>query len=456
MIEFGPSDPSMIIQCADSTGCVVIHSIVSSAIFFFVILTGFAYTTVLERRFISWIQDRIGPNRVGPKGLLQPAADGVKLAFKQDITPLNADRVVYWIAPLMKLIPALVVLGVVPLGPPIVVPWFNGEWYRINQGLVDVNVGILYILAVTSISVYGVTMAGWASANKYAMIGSLRSAASMISYELSLGASFAVPAMIAGSLSVGDIIDDQAGNLIFNWYIFQNPLAAAIMFIALLAEVNRAPFDLPEAEQELVAGHMTEYSGMKFAMFMMGEYIAMIGISVIFSSMFLGGYNLILTDVAPILGPIWLTLKVVALLGFMIWIRATLPRLRYDRLMALGWKVMLPFSLLAIAWTGVVVVLSEEYGNASLYTAASLVLLLVLAGAAMVMGRRGSVLDLSTQNDDVEVVSVGASGPGFIALQFVGSLVSVPFLLFQLTVDTVTNLRDAVTSDVPEEEGEVT
>jgi NADH-quinone oxidoreductase subunit H len=347
------------------------------------------------------------------------------------------------------------VLGVVPLGPPIIVPWFNGEWYRINQGLVDVNVGVLWVLAITSISVYGVTMAGWASANKYSMIGALRSAASMISYELSLGAAFVVPAMIAGSLSFGDIINDQSGNFIFNWYIFQNPLAAAIMFTALLAEVNRAPFDLPEAEQELVAGHMTEYSGMKFAMFMMGEYISMIAISIIFSSMFLGGYHFILTDVAPILGPVWLTLKVAALLSLMVWIRATLPRLRYDRLMAMGWKVMLPFSLLAIAWTGVIIVLREEYGSPGLYTAASLVLLLVLMGGALILGRKGSVLDLS-KSDETPVVSVGASGPGFLALQFVGSLVAVPFMLFQYTVDVITNLRDAVTGEPAEEESEVT
>jgi hypothetical protein len=200
---------------------------------------------------------------------------------------------------------------------------------------------------------------------------------------------------------------------------------------------------------------MTEYSGMKFAMFMMGEYISMIAISIIFSSMFLGGYHFILTDVAPILGPIWLTLKVVLMLGFMVWIRATLPRLRYDRLMALGWKVMLPFSLLAIAWTGVVIVLSEEYGSANLYTAASLVLLLVLAGAAMIFGRQGSPLDLSTGKEEIPVVSVGASGPGFIALQFVGSLVAIPFLLFQYQVDILKNLRDAVTSESAEEESEV-
>ncbi|HLA42274.1 MAG TPA: complex I subunit 1 family protein, partial [Aggregatilineales bacterium] len=331
MIEFGPSDPNLIINCVDSAGCVVVHSIISSIIVFFTLVNGFALTTLLERRFIAWLQDRIGPNRVGPLGILQPAADGIKLAFKQDILPINADKTVYRIAPALKVIPTLLVLAVVPLGPPVIIPWFDGNWYRVAQGLIDTQEGVLWILAITSISVYGVTMAGWASANKYSMIGALRSSASMISYELSLGTAFIVPAMMANSLSIGDIIEAQSGNFIFNWYIFQNPLAAAIMFTALLAEVNRSPFDLPEAEQELVAGHMTEYSAFKFAMFFMAEYISMIAISIIFSSMFLGGYHFILVDKAPLLGPVWLTLKVVALLSFMVWIRATLPRLRYDR-----------------------------------------------------------------------------------------------------------------------------
>jgi len=440
-----PSDPSMVIECADSVGCTVTHSIISAVIIFFVLLTGFAYTTVLERRFISWLQDRIGPNRVGPLGLLQPAADGIKLAFKQDITPINADRFVYWLAPLLKLVPALIVLAVVPLGPPITIPWFDDNWYRISQGILDVNVGVLWILAITSVGVYGVVMAGWSSANKFAMIGSLRASASMISYELSLGASFVVPAMLAGSLSIGDIIEGQSGNLIFNWYIFQNPLAAAIMFIALLAEVNRAPFDLPEAEQELVAGHMTEYSGMKFAMFFMAEYISMIGISVIFASMFLGGYHLILVDQVPVLGPLWLTLKVGALLTFMIWIRATLPRVRYDRLMALGWKVLLPLVLVAIAWTAVITVISEETNSSTLYLVASAVMVVIMGIAALLFGRQSAVDDASPSSS-LETISLGQQGAGFLLVQLLGTLIAVPMLLFKYTQDVIANLSEAVNS----------
>lgn len=436
----GPN-PNDIVECANNTTCVAVHSVASSAIVFFILLTGFAYTTVLERRFIAWLQSRVGPNRVGPQGLLQPVADGIKLIFKQDILPTDADKWVYRIAPVIKVIPALIVLGVVPLGPPILVPWFDGNWYRVNQGLIDVNVGILWITAITSISVYGIALAGWSSSNKYAMLGSLRSAASMISYELSLGASFVVPAMIAGSLSVGDIVDSQAGNLIFNWNIFRNPLAGVIMLIALIAEVNRAPFDLPEAEQELVAGHMTEYSGMKFALFFMAEYINMIGISVIFSSMFLGGYHLILADQVPILGPIWLTLKVIAMLCFMIWIRAALPRVRYDKLMALGWKVLLPLSLVAIAWTAVTIVLVEEYGNTSIYAGAAIILFGIMAIGALIFGREteGEKRIIMAGGDE-EVIDLTDRSPGVFILQLVGSLIAAPFMLFRYTVDTISGI----------------
>lgn len=446
-----PADPSVVIECSTSSACVATHSVLSALLVFVILLTGFAYTTVLERRFIAWIQDRMGPNRFGPKGLLQPVADGVKLIFKQDVMPYNADRWVYRIAPMIKVVPALIVLAVVPLGPPVTIPWFNGEWYRISQGIMDVNVGVLWITAITSISVYGVSMAGWASANKYAMIGSLRSAASMISYELSLGASFVVPVLLAGSLSVGDIVEAQSGNLIFNWFIFQNPVAAAIMGIALLAEVNRAPFDLPEAEQELVAGHMTEYSGMKFAMFFMAEYINMIGISVIFASMFLGGYNLILTDVAPILGPIWLILKVVVLLSVMIWIRSAVPRMRYDRLMSLGWKVMLPLSLVAIAWTAVLVVVREETNSQAAYLIPTIGLLIVMGIAAYIFGR-GDTTEIHHMEGSVEVVSANNRGIGYALLQLVGSLVAIPFLLFRYLYGVLQNLNDALKGDSPAEE----
>ncbi|MFP4320908.1 MAG: NADH-quinone oxidoreductase subunit NuoH [Anaerolineales bacterium] len=444
MFDFlSPSDPELIIECSEHTTCTVTHSIVAALVVFAILLTGFAYTTVLERRLIAWIQDRIGPNRAGPLGLLQPVADGLKLIFKQDVTPMNADRVVYWLAPVLKVIPALIVLAVIPLGPPLLIPWIDGNWYRVAQGLIDPEVGILWILAITSISVYGVTMAGWASANKYSMIGSLRSAASMISYELSLGASFAVPAMLAGSLSAVAIVEAQSGSIL-NWFIFQNPLAGIIMAIALLAEVNRAPFDLPEAEQELVAGHMTEYSGMKFALFFMGEYINMIGISVIFASMFLGGYNFILTDQIPILGLVWLALKVVALLSIMIWIRATLPRMRYDQLMAFGWKVMLPLSLIALGWTSSTTVFADQFDSPLVYAGSAITLFIIVAIGLWIFGRQQEPTPAAQGGDQVEVMRVGGGGIGYLGLQFLGSLVAVPFLLFQTTQNAVDNLSDAV------------
>ena len=226
-------------------------------------------------------------------------------------------------------------------------------------GLADPNVGVLWLLAITSIGTYGVVLAGWASNNKYAMLGGLRATAQMLSYELSLGLTMAVPILIVGSMSLGDIIRSQT--YIYQWYIFQNPLAAGILFIALLAEVNRSPFDLPEAEQELTQGYMTEYSGMKFALFMMAEYLGMIAISVIVSALYLGGYNdgFGLVQYLPFLGPVVLIGKVVLLLIFMIWIRATLPRIRYDRLMQFGWKVMLPLALVAVMWSAVAVMIGD-------------------------------------------------------------------------------------------------
>jgi NADH-quinone oxidoreductase subunit H len=263
------------IPCSESAGCLFLHPIIYSALLLFVLLTGFAYTTLLERKFIAWFQQRVGPNRVGPGGFLQPAADGVKLIFKEDIMPADAYKFTYRIAPMLKTIPVLIVMAVIPLGPPITIPWFDGNWYLVPLSIADPGVGILWILAITSIGTYGVVLAGWASNNKYAMLGGLRATAQMISYELALGLSMLVPVMIAGSMSVRDIIDAQNG-FILNWFVFQNPLAAGILMIAFLAEINRAPFDLPEAEQELTAGFMTEYSGMKFAMFMMAEYLGMI------------------------------------------------------------------------------------------------------------------------------------------------------------------------------------
>ena len=256
-----------VVDCRDDAGCSAVWPIVFAALFFFVVLTSFAYTTLLERRLIAFFQQRIGPNRVGPLGFLQPAADGVKLIFKEDFIPAGAYKWVYRMAPMIKTLPVLLLFGVIPIGPKIIVPWFapslGDVWYRVPLGLADPNVGLLWLLAITSLGTYGVVLAGWASNNKYAMLGGLRASAQMISYELSFGLALAVPIMLAGSMSLGDIMNSQV--MIWEWYVFQNPLAAAIVLIALLAETSRAPFDLPEAEQELTQGYQTEYSGMKFA-----------------------------------------------------------------------------------------------------------------------------------------------------------------------------------------------
>jgi NADH-quinone oxidoreductase subunit H len=403
---FGPGDNSIVVECTGNGTCVLLHALLTSFILFFILLTGFAYTTLLERRFMAAIQVRIGPNRAGPLGLLQPVADGIKLIFKEDVTPLQAEKVIFWLAPVIRVVPAIMVAAVIPLGPKIALPWFDGKWYRVTQGLVDVNVGVLWILAITSIGVYGIVLAGWASNNKYAMLGGLRSTAQMVSYELSMGLAVVVPVLLAGSLSVGDIIDAQNETPILSWFIFQNPLAAAIMIVALLAEVNRAPFDLPEAEQELTAGYHTEYSGMKFAMFYMAEYISMIAVSMIAAAMYLGGYHFIGVDKYPLLGPIVYAIKVFLMLIGMVWVRGTLPRIRYDRLMSLGWKMMLPLALFAVVWTAVVILLAEEVDDRVYILFSFLAGILFLGGAAFWFGRVGHKSDVTTSEERVKVVSL--------------------------------------------------
>ncbi len=321
--------------------------VVKSALLIAILLTGFAYTTFYERKLAALIQLRIGPNRAGPGGWLQPVADGIKLIFKEELIPTSAYKAVFMLAPILTVVPALVIMAVIPWGPLID---FFGR--AIPLHITDINVAILYILSVASISVYGIVLAGWSSNNKYAMLGGLRSTAQMLSYEIALGLSFVGPMLIAGSMSLNQIVEAQRNV----WFIVYQPLGAIIFYIAMLAEVNRAPFDMPEAEQELTAGYHTEYSGMKFALFFMGEYIKMIAVSAIFATLFLGGYRGPLVDQWPLLGPVYLLAKIIFSLGIMIWIRATLPRLRYDRLMSFGWKVLLPLSLLNIFLTAVVIV----------------------------------------------------------------------------------------------------
>lgn len=424
---FGPGESSVVIECAGHGTCTVIHSIMTSLVLFLVLLTGFAYTTVLERRFLAFLQARVGPNRAGPYGLLQPVADGIKLIFKEDITPTHAQKVVFWAAPVIKTVPALIVLAVVPFGPKIAVPWFDGKWYRLSQGLIDVNVGVLWLLGITSIGIYGVVLAGWSSNNKYAMLGGLRSSAQMVSYELSMGLAMVVPVMLAGSMSVGDIIDAQNDAPILSWFVFQNPMAAAIMAVALLAEVNRAPFDMPEAEQELTAGYHSEYSGMKFAMFYLAEYIGMIAVSAVGAAMYFGGFHFAYVDKAPLLGPVVYGAKVLVLLVVMVWVRGTLPRIRYDRLMAFGWKVMLPFALVAVAWSAVAVVLDVEVGGSAKLIMAVIAWVLFLAGASFWLGRAGRKPEPMSA-PRVEVVSLSGRS-GLPAFTMFDKMLGVPVAL---------------------------
>jgi NADH-quinone oxidoreductase subunit H len=327
----------------------IIEWLIKSVLLLFVLLTGFAYLTLYERKALARIQVRVGPNRAGPGGWLQPVADGIKLIFKEELVPAHADKLIFILAPIITVVPALVIMAVVPWGDKITL--FGRE---IPLYLTDINVGVLYIVSVASISIYGIVLAGWSSNNKYAMLGGLRSSAQMISYELALGLAFIGPIMLAGSMSLVDIVEAQKR---MGWFIIWQPLGAIIFWIASLAEVNRAPFDMPEAEQELTAGYHTEYSGMKFALFYMAEYIKMIAVSAIAANLFFGGYRGPFIDSLPWLGPIYLFAKVFLLLFGMIWVRATLPRIRYDRLMAFGWKIMLPAALLNVFVTAVIIVL---------------------------------------------------------------------------------------------------
>jgi NADH-quinone oxidoreductase subunit H len=315
----------------------IIEWVIKSLISIAVLLTGFAYMTFAERKVSALFQTRHGPNRAGPFGFFQPVADGIKLIFKEELIPGGADKLIFLVAPVITVVPALIILAVVPWGPTVTI---LGR--EVELGIKDLNVGMLYILSIASISVYGIVLAGWSSNNKYAMLGGIRSSAQMVSYELALGLAVVGPLMLAGSMSMSRIVEAQPG---FRWFILYQPVAAIIFYLAALAETNRAPFDMPEAEQELTAGYHTEYSGMKFALFFMGEYIKMIGVSAIFVTLFLGGWQGPFVEQIPWLGILYFWLKVAGSLVFMIWTRSTHPRLRYDRLMALGWKVLLPLAL---------------------------------------------------------------------------------------------------------------
>jgi len=304
---------------------------------FFVILTLAAYLVFAERRILAWVQDRKGPNRVGPFGLLQPLADLIKLLTKEDFLPDAADKWLFYLAPAMAAIPAILTFAVIPFGAPLQV-----AGHTVPLLVADLNIGLLFFLALSSIAVYGVAIGGWASNSKYSLLGGIRGLAQLISYELSMGLSLVPIVMLARSFSLTEIVDAQRAMP----FIVYQPLAFIIFLISITAECKRIPFDLPEAEGELVAGFHTEYSGMRFGLFFVGEYINIIVLGGLATTLFLGGWH------GPLLPPlVWFTLKTLAFAFFFIWMRGTLPRLRYDQLMHLGWKVLTPLALLNILIT---------------------------------------------------------------------------------------------------------
>lgn len=325
------------------------------AVVFNAVMAVVTFLVWVERRLSAFIQDRLGPNRVGPFGLLQPFADAIKFIFKEDLIPGQVNRPVFIIAPALSLIPALMTFAVIPFGGTLSL--FGWE---IPLIITDVNIGVLYVLALSSLGVYGIVLAGWSSNNKYSLLGGLRSSAQMISYELSLGLSIVGVILLTGSLSLRDTVYAQYGL----WNVVKQPLAFFIFLVAVFAETNRLPFDLPEAETELVAGYHTEYAGMKFAMFFMAEYANMVTASALVVTLFFGGWMIPFVSIP---GPASLWLSVLELLAFVVkvalvlflfvWVRWTIPRFRYDQLMMLGWKVLLPLALLNIFVTAGVVAL---------------------------------------------------------------------------------------------------
>jgi NADH-quinone oxidoreductase subunit H len=322
---------------------------IKSLVLIVALLTGFAYLSYVERKLVARFQVRYGPNRAGPFGLLQPISDALKMVFKEEIIPAHVDRVVYLLAPALTVVPALIIWAVIPVSGSS----FTLFGQTITPYVANVNVGLLYILAIASLGTYGIVLAGWSSNNKYSLLGALRTSSQMLSYELPMGVALVSLLLIVGSLGLTDIVNAQRSV----WLIVLQPAGFIVYFISGLAEANRSPFDLPETENELVAGFSTEYGGIKFALFFMGEYINMITLSALATIFFLGGWYGPFVDRIPILGLGYFLLKVAFMIFLIIWIRASLPRVRYDKLMQFCWKFLLPLSLLNLAVTAVVVTL---------------------------------------------------------------------------------------------------
>ncbi len=331
---------------------VILTSSIQVVVVIVVVLTGCAWATWLERKVLGHMQQRIGPSYTGPYGLLQPVADGLKLIFKEDIVPDSVERLTYTLGPMLSFVPALLTFAVIPYSRD-----FSLFGLEFKGVISDLNIGILWIFAVTSLGVYGLVLAGWSSGSKYSLLGGIRSSAQMISYEVSYGLSIVGVIVIAGTLSMTELVAKQASDSIWffeNWYLWRNPIGFLLYLTCAIAETNRTPFDLPEAESELVAGYHTEYSSMRFALFFIGEYANMLAVACVATTLFFGGWNgpAFLSFVPPV---IWFLIKVFVFMFCYVWLRATFPRFRYDQLMRFGWLVLLPLAILNAMVTGLVV-----------------------------------------------------------------------------------------------------
>jgi len=382
-------------QLDPSTTVFVIGTVVKMIVIFTIYMVGVAYSTFAERRVSAWIQDRHGPNRVGPQGLLQVAADGIKNIMKEETYPGFASKALFILAPGLAFVPAMITWAVIPFGSPLPTPWG-----RIDLVVADLPVGFLFTLAISSLGVYGIVLAGWSSNNKYALLGGLRSSAQMVSYEIAMGMSTVCVLLLAGNVSLNQVIAQQAH---MGWNALLLTVAAFIFLIAAFAETNRVPFDLPEAESELIAGYHTEYSAMKFSMFPISEYANMITASAMMATLFFGGWDIPFTQwdnsgphtvLKSILTFGSFATKVLFFVFFYIWIRWTLPRFRYDQLMSLGWKILLPIALIYIMVVASAVLSLDASGVARgpMFGAALFGINVVLMGAILFILDRGRLI----------------------------------------------------------------
>jgi len=329
----------------------LIETLVKCVVVFGGLMMVVAYMTLMERKVLGHIQVRFGPNRCGPYGLLQPFSDAVKAFFKEDLVPGRADKVVFVLAPTISMIAAISIFAVIPFGDQFTVPWTN---WVVKLRIADIDVGLLYVFGIVSLGEFGIILGGWSSGNKYGLMGSLRAAAQMISYETALGISIVGVLILSQSLSLTEIVKVQGGGF-WNWNIWYQPVAFMLYLICGLAEINRTPFDMPEAEAELACGFNIEYSSMKFALFFMAEYAHMVTLGAVAVTLFLGGWQPIIPQLGFIPGILWFCAKLFIILFFFIWERGTMPRLRYDQIMKFGWKVLIPLALINLVITGLVV-----------------------------------------------------------------------------------------------------